>query len=74
MIDRDLCHGSYPGGVKAAECHGIANERGGAMNEQGGLPKGDPVAKKIGKVAGKMKKKEPKAEMKGGFGKKVAGK
>lgn len=73
MIDRDLCHGSYPGGVSAAENHGIAGLKGGSMNETGGVP-GGQMAKKIGKSAGKMKMKDAKADKKSAFGKKVAGK
>lgn len=73
MQDKDIAHGSYPGGVKAAECSGKPGEIGGAMNEHGGLPKGDGV-KKIGKKKG-MAKLDKKAEKgKGFFGKKVAGK
>lgn len=73
MIDRDLCHGSYPGGVSAAENHGVANVKGGSMNERGGIPGGE-MAKKIGKAAGKMKMKADKGDKKSAFGKKVAGK
>lgn len=79
MLDRDIAHGSYPGGVRAAECHGVANEKGGSMNETGGMPKfpgaETTVAKKIGKVGGmKDMKKGAKSVMKKAEGKKVAGK
>lgn len=81
MIDRDPTHGSLPGGVKAAEDHGIPNVTGGSMNERGGLPKsGDSGMRKIGKKkavkAGKKSEKaEEKAEKgKGYFGKKVSSK
>lgn len=74
MLDQDIAHCSYPGGVRAAENHGVPNVKGGAMNEHGGMPKGEPVAKKIGKAAGKTKPKDKKADMKSAFGKKVGGK